>query len=59
MIRLLLFSTDALYYEHLQGDTSGCFLGFVDIKREAVFHYEEDVLKRNLCFDVNKTFGRT
>ena len=37
----------------IQGDTSGCSLGFVDIKAKFAIKYEEHVIKLNLCFDVN------
>ena len=38
----------------VQGDTSGCSLGLVDIKIKVVFYV---VLKQNFCFDVNRTLN--
>ena len=40
---------------NVQGDPSGCSLGFVDIKTKVEFSYKDHILKRYLCFDVNKT----
>ena len=37
----------------VQGDTSGCSQGSVDIKTEVPFKYKESILKRNFNFDVN------
>ena len=45
--------------EILQGEYSGCSLGVVDIKTKVVFQQEDHIIKRNLCFDVNKTQGTT
>ena len=37
----------------VQGDTSGCSLGFVDIKTKVEFLITLLILKLNFCFDVN------
>ena len=37
----------------VQGDTSGCSPGFVDIKAKVAFQYKDHILKLNFCFDVN------
>ena len=39
----------------VQGDTSGCFLGFVDKITKAVFQYMFLVLKHNFYLNVNNT----
>ena len=39
---------------YLTGDHSGCVMGCVDIKTKVAFYYKVHILKRNLCFDVNK-----
>ena len=52
-------STSKLFLTIIQGDPSGCALGFVDIKTEVGFNYKECILKHNLCFDVNITLGTT
>ena len=43
--------TLALNADDVQGDHSGCSLGFVDFKTMAVFQYMLLLLKHNLCFD--------
>ena len=37
----------------IQGDTSGCSQGLVDIKSKVVFWHKELLLKLNFCFDAN------
>ena len=39
---------------HLQGDTSGCFPGFVDIKTKVALLNEESIPKLNFWFAVKK-----
>ena len=41
-------------HEEVQGDHSGCTLGVIDLKTKVVF-YKEQILKLNLCIDVNQT----
>ena len=36
----------------IQGDTSGCSPGFVDIKGKVVLKYKKQILKLNFCFHV-------
>ena len=43
----------------IQVDPSGCSLGVIDIKPKFAFYYKGQLLKCNLCFDVNKTKGTT
>ena len=43
----------------IQVDTSGCSLGLVDNKTKVAFKCKENILKCNLCFDVNTTLGTT
>ena len=43
----------------IQGDLSGCSLGFVDIKIKVAFQYMLLTIKRNFCFDVENTLGTT
>ena len=40
----------------VQGETSDCSLGFVDILKKVVLVYKELLVKRNLCFDVYNLF---
>ena len=40
----------------VQGDHSGCDKPPVDIKTNVTFLYKLLILKRNLCFDVNRRF---
>ena len=47
------------YHINVQGDTSGCSLGSVDIKANILFRYTESILKHNLDFDGNKTLRTT
>ena len=49
--------TNLLY--RVQGDPTGCFPVFVDIKTKVAFQYMLLTLKRNFCFDVNNTWGTT
>ena len=39
----------------VQGDTSGCSAGVVNIKIRVAFWYMRLILKLNFCFVVNKT----
>ena len=43
----------------LQGDHSGCVEPPVDFITKVLFYYEAHVLKRNLCFEVNRRFVTT
>ena len=52
----MLFSI-ILYSSDIQGDTSHCSLGSVDVKTKVAFQYKEHILKRNFCFHVNRTKG--
>ena len=38
---------------YIQGDLSGCSLGFVDIKTMVALKYKVHILQRNLCFDIS------
>ena len=39
---------------YVQGDSTGSFQLPVDIKTKVAFYYKEHILKRILCFDVNR-----
>ena len=43
----------------LQGGTSGCSLGFVDIKTKVALQHMLLILKHNLCFDVKNLMGHS
>ena len=43
------------FQKSIQGDTSGCSLGFVEVKTKVAFQYMLLILKRDFCFDVNNT----
>ena len=43
----------------LQGDLSGCVMGFVDIKTKVAFQDKSYKLKHNLCFEVTITHDTT
>ena len=46
-------------FSSLQGDHSGCVKPPFDIKTKVPFQYEAHVLRRNLCFGVNRRFDTT
>ena len=45
--------------DNVQGDTSGLFKPFIDIKLKVAFYYKESTLQHSFCFDVNNRFEST
>ena len=50
---------DYLMKGHVQGEPSGCSLGFIDMKKKVAFQYMLLILNHNFYFDVNNTLGMT
>ena len=60
---MLVFLVDELYIhcipDNVQGDPSGCSIGFVDIKAKFLIHHMLLILIGNSYFDLNSTLGKT